>query len=234
MLSCGVIFIGVISVPEGIRTLSVQLAVFVSSGSIRADELSFAVRSRMDVGEFDPMLIPEMPGMPDEFPRLQINTPAGYRLTMSKSRIDFFLALPLGVDESDSAAFLSNCRSLISILSEKDFVFARVGFVRMFFAAQAKADFLIDRLMSISSEGITDVSISFTNKVLCSGRQSNNVFGFSTGQNEIGEPGVALNRDVNTDPSSVVGFGGVEMLEYINEANSLTGFDSLQEFIKVK
>ena len=225
---------GGMTVLEGIRTLSIQLAVFVSAGSIRADELSFAVRSRMDVGEFEPMLIPEMPGMPDDFPRLQINTSNGYRLTMSRSRIDFFLELPLGIDGTDIECFLAGCRSLVSILTEKDFVFSRIGFVRMFFVAHVKADFLMNRLMNVPSDGITDVSVSFTQKVLCANKQSNNIFAFSTGQNQIGEPGVAMNRDVNTDPVIHSNFEGSDILEYIVEASSLVGIDSLKEFIKVE
>lgn len=219
---------------EGIRTLSIQLAIFVSAGSIRADELSFAVRSRMAIGEFEPMLIPEMPGMPDEFPRLQINTSNGYRLTMSRSRIDFFLELPLGVDEGDINNFLASCRLLVSILAEKEFVLSRVGFVRTYFVSHVKANYLIDSLMSIPSEGISEVSISFTQKILCANKQSNSVFAFSTGQNQVGELGIAMNRDVNTDPKFHSNFGGGDILDYIVEASALVGIDSLNEFIKVQ
>ena len=218
---------------KGIRTLSVQLALFISSGSIRADELSSAVRNRMNIGEFEPMIIPEMAGMPDEFPSLQINTSEGYRLAMSKSRIDLFLALPLGIDDGDICSFILSCQSLMSILSEKKIVFSRVGFVRLFFIAQAKADFLIDELMKVSSDDICEVTISLTKKVICANKQSNNIFIFSTGQNDFGESGVAFNRDINTDLSDSSSLDDKEVIDYVLEASALTELGSLKDFIKV-
>lgn len=202
------------------KPFSSQLALFVKSGTIRADELSFAA-TNMNIGEFEPILIPEVPGMPDEFPKLQINTPAGYRLTMSKMRIDFFMELPLGLDESDLVSFERNCDQLLDILAGKNIIYSRVGFVRSSFARGVQAPQLVEMLSKIPPAGVSDFFVSYTQKIECIGRVCNDVRNFSNGMNASGEAGVGSVRDINTDPAHEIVMSADDVKAFVVSCTNL-------------
>lgn len=178
---------------------AIQAALFIGSGSIRSDELSFLIRSKMDIGEFEPITFPEQPGAPVEIPRLHISTDNGYRFTMSKARIDIICEWPFGIDAKEEARFAENIRRLSDILSEKDFIFSRIGVVKSWFANQEKAALEIaDLLLKVPSDNVTDVSFAITKRVQLREFECNSLFNFSNGVHQSGAPGAIVVRDVNT------------------------------------
>jgi hypothetical protein len=209
-----------------------QLALFMGRGVIRADELSYDVRRRLDIGDFEPMLIPEAPGMPDDFPRLQINSPRGYRLTMSRARVDFFLDLPLGIDADDKAEFFSKCRELLAILDEREIRYSRVGLIKTSFAPGVGApEFLVSSLTRLPTAGVSDASLSITKKITCSGVRCNSLFNFSNGVLASGQLGLLAIRDVNTDPALNADLALEATSHFIAEADAQSGIESILEFV---
>lgn len=180
-----------------------QLALFVSSGSVRADELSYLVRSKMEVGEFEPMLIPEQPGMPAEIPRLHINTDSGYRLAMSKSRIDLTVEIPFGIMQEEEDRFSKNCAILMSILRERKIDFDRVGWVGSWFAEVDNAgSALASSLLKVADREVSDMNVSITQKKNINDITCNSLFSFANGTHQSGMQGIIVARDVNTVPSN--------------------------------
>lgn len=208
-----------------------QLALFVNGGGIRADELSFEVRKHLAIGEYDPMLIPEAPGMPPEFPRLQITTPKGFQLTMSRARVDFLLGLPLGIDESESMGFIKKCEGLLDILHGHSYRYSRVGFIKTYFVEASKAIEVVNKVVRVPMEPVDEVSISLTKKIMLNANKCNSLYNFAHGVNQAGEPGLFIARDLNTDPAVLHSFDASEIKEFIASAVPLVSSESVGEFI---
>lgn len=220
---------------DNIKVYSCQLALFVSAGAIRADELSFAIRSKMDVGEFEPMLIPESPGMPDEFPRLSINTPKGYKLSMSKARIDFLIDLPLGVDEQEFNEFKTACKVLCSILDEKGFKFSRVGFVKTLFESMPRAtQFLVQDIARLALQDSTDFSMTISAKRKYEKWGCNSIYSLSNGLRSGSEVGLVVARDVNIGPENEVALVPTDVDGFLSFAEAECSVENLRKFIEGK
>lgn len=177
----------------------VQLALFLKSANVQLDDLSSKLRSKLTIGDFSTMIMPEAPGMPEEFPRLQVNTPQGYRLTASKTRIDFFLDLPLGIEDRDHEGFRSNCRSLLEVLSDFGCVYVRLGYVKTYFRSDEEpVKTFIDKVTRLPSVGLEEVQFNVTRKSERGGYVYNDVFSFTTAFLNARRGMVAI-RDLNTD-----------------------------------
>lgn len=215
----------------GFKLNTCQLALFVNGGAIRADELSFEVRKHLAIGEYDPMLIPEAPGMPPEFPRLQITTPKGFQLTMSRARVDFLLGLPLGIDDSESAGFIEKCEGLLDILRGHGYRYSRVGFIKTYFVEASKAIDVVRKVVKVPMEPVDEVTISLTKKIVLKEKKCNSLYNFVNGVNQAGEPGLFIARDLNTDPAVTHSFDAPEVKDFIASAVPLVSGESVSEFI---
>lgn len=219
---------------DGLSPYVYQFALFTGAGSIRADELSSEVRKRLDIGDYDPMLIPEQPGMPEEFPRLQINTAKGYRLTMSKARIDFFLDLPLGFEEEDVHKFKVCMEKLLGILHENNFRYSRVGFIKTNFVANSSpAPFFLNAVTNFSPDSVTDVQLAVTKKIMCSKWQCNSLYSYASGFGG-GVVGLLAIRDINTDPAMNYMMGSEDVKDFYMSADAISGVDSLIDFMEAR
>ena len=211
---------------------SCQLALFVGSGTVRADDLSSLIRSRLDIGEYEPMLIPEQPGMPAEFPRLHINTAEGYRLSMSKARIDFILELPLGLDKSHIDSFKVKCEALGSLLGEKGFNFTRIGWVKNAFSqSDTPAQDMIEALAKFSSEQVSDFSMSVTKKVTIGDWCANSLYTITNGVGPAGLTGVVCVRDINNDPLHPVVIAASQVGRIVEDFDRVASLDSIELFV---
>lgn len=216
---------------ELLKCHAIQVAYFVQEGVIRYDELSSLIRNTLKIGEFDPMLIPEAPGMPPEFPRLQIFTPDGYRLSASKIRIDFIIDLPLGVGAKELQEFKDNCFLLSDMLTGRGFVFSRVGVINtMFTKLEDAAKQILGELTKLDPELVSDASLSVTRKVTIGGLRCNSLFNVSNGGISTGDIGLVAMRDVNTDPLVTHALTGNALNDFITAALSAVESDSFKEF----
>lgn len=196
-----------------------QVAYFVKFGGIRSDELSSLVRKHLDIGEFEPMLIPEQPGMPPEFPRLQISTPKGFRLTVSKVRIDFFIDLPLGIEEEETRAFMDNCIKLSSLLENNGYIFSRLGMIcTMFEKMDNAADSILNSLTRLNPSDASDASLTITKKTQINEYECNSVYSYSNGGISTGDVGLVAMRDVNTSPALDINITGADANKFISTA----------------
>lgn len=216
---------------KGLKLNACQLALFVGSGSIRADELSFEVRKHLDIGEYDPMLIPEAPGMPAEFPRLQISTPKGFQLAMSRARLDFMLSLPLGIDEPDFLGFVDKCGKLLDVLHEHTYRYSRIGFIKTYFADSNNAGGIVEKLIKVQMGPLDEVNVSLTKKIELEGRKCNSLYNFANGVNASGDFGLLVARDLNTDAGVINSFDSKEAKAFIASVVPLASSESVYEFL---
>ncbi|MFP3369297.1 hypothetical protein [Pseudomonas sp. SIMBA_068] len=216
---------------KDLTNFSYQLALFTESGKIMADELSVACRNKMNIGAYTPALIPEMPGMPDEIPRLQIQTDRGFQVGMSNIRIDFVIDLPFGLDSKDREGFIENARRLLELLDERGFVYSRVGFVKKYLKVMPDAGkFLSGLFGGVGGSSLTDFSVNASQRIEVAGKQCNNIFNVGSGVIRGGEVGVVALRDVNIVP----GQGSIvkdDVLSFMAEAESILGVESFDEFV---
>lgn len=209
-----------------------QLALFVNSGSMRADFLSADVRRVVDIGEFEPLIIPEAPGMPNEFPRLQIGSDKGYQLTMSKVRVDFHLNLPLGLSGSDVGVFVDKCKLLLGILNEYGVSLSRVGYVFTYFiegSDQSRA--VVKKLLTVFDDDVSEVNISITKRFNVCDSKCNNLYGFVSAVSASGVPGLVVSRDVNTVPEAGQVFDLSFVSKFIDAVHDVMGEGSVAEFL---
>ncbi|WGK92327.1 hypothetical protein [Pseudomonas migulae] len=196
-----------------------QVAFFIKSGSVRSDELSSLFRNTLNIGDFEPMLIPEAPGMPPEFPRLQIFTPQGYRLTVSKVRIDFFIDLPLGIEKEESQEFIDNCNKLSDLLESKGFSFSRLGVIATMFAKEeGAAASILGLVTKLDAADVSDVVLAVTKKKHVGKYLCNSVYNLSNGGLSTGDIGLVAIRDINTDPMLELSLSGEDAKEFIEAA----------------
>ncbi len=184
-----------------LKLMTCQLALFIKEGFVRSDEFSFEISRRMHLGNYEPMLIPEAPGMPPEFPRLQISTPKGYQLTLSRLRVDFVMSLPLGIEEDDTRRFHDECKTLLAILEEKGFKFSRVGYIHNYFSVgEAAIEEFIKKATPFRERNFFELSLSVTERTFVNQKECNSLYSFSSAINGAGESGLLAVRDINTVP----------------------------------
>lgn len=212
---------------------SCQLALFVESGSVRADELSVEVRRGMDLGSYEPMLIPEAPGMPEEFPRLQINTSKGYQLTMSKLRIDFFMSLPLGLEDKELTEFHQRASQLLGILGSYGFSFSRVGLIcNYFLSSTVSAKDAAQKFLKVDSDDVAELNFSITKRFERGGRLLNNLYNFASGASAHMGDGYVLVRDVNTVPHINYSMSPRDIEELIDFMKGMIDRNSVSDFVR--
>ncbi|MGE8180492.1 hypothetical protein [Pseudomonas mandelii] len=217
---------------ELLKTYTLQFVYFIAGGSIRFDELSTLIRQTVSIGDFDPMLMPDAPGMPPEFPRLQIFTPEGYKLSASKTRIDFIIDLPLGLGVAETETFKENTSLLTNMMINKGLVFSRVALVNTMFAAQDKAEReILEALTKITPDGISNINIGFTKSSKIGNLSCNDVFNLSNGSISTGETGLVVTRDINTDATAYQTLNQAMILDFIPAAFMAATPHSLQEFV---
>ncbi|WP_313645893.1 hypothetical protein [Pseudomonas sp.] len=177
----------------------VQLALFFKNSQVQLDDLSSALRKRMAIGDFNTMIMPEVQGMPEEIPRLQITSPIGYRLTSSKVRLDFFIDLPLGVEAKDLEGFKENCNKLLGVLADFGCEYVRLGYVKTYFKSdEVPVQSFFEVAMKLPSEGLAEVQFNVTRKGNFDDYSYNDIFSFSTAYLNARRGLVAI-RDLNTD-----------------------------------
>lgn len=217
---------------DDLKFFSCQLALFIEAGSIRSDELSFEISRSMAIGEYEPMLIPEGPGMPPEFPRLQINTSKGYQVTLSKLRVDFVMHLPLGVEGVDLQRFFEEAKKLLGILGGRGFSFSRVGYIHNYFCPSVLgASAIAQSLLKISGESITDLQLSVTKRFEEEGVSYNDLYNFANGSSNPWGDGYLIVRDLNTVPRDGLSFSAERISALMGMARNKVAPDSVARFI---
>lgn len=184
----------------------------------------------MKLGNYNPSLLPEFPGMPDEIPRLQIQTDTGFNLSMSNARVDLILDLPFGLEKGDQALFFENVNLLLDILNDHGFDYSRVGLVRRFFHVMNEPEKLIaSRFGGREGDDLTDYSVNAMRRANISGVECKNIFNISNGIIRGVEPGLVAFRDLNVNPNQTV-FTRVGVQDFVKAANELLTLESLVEF----
>lgn len=217
---------------DDLKFFSCQLALFIESGTIRSDELSFEISKNMAIGQYEPMLIPEAPGMPPEFPRLQINTSKGYQVTLSKLRADLVVNLPLGVEDVDLQRFFDEARKLLGILGGRDFRFSRIGYIHNYFwPSAAGAGVVAQSLLKVNRDNISDIQLSVTKKFDADGTTFNDLYSFANGSSNSWGEGYLVVRDVNNVPRDGLIFTADQVLALMNTARAKVAPNSIAEFM---
>lgn len=217
---------------DSLKSYTLQFVYFIAGGTIRFDELSALVRQNLTIGDFDPMLIPDAPGMPPEFPRLQIFTPEGYKLTASKARIDFVIDLPLGLGTPELQSFKENCLLLSNMLTNKGFVFSRAALVNTMFTSQDDSHLdILNSLTKIKPDNISNINIVFTKHSLIGTIQCNDVYNISNGSISTGETGLVVIRDINTDATFYQTLNEAMIGDFINAAFGAASAESMKDFV---
>lgn len=212
---------------------AIQLALFIDNGSVHADELSYLVRSKMNIGRFEPMLIPEQGIMPAEIPRLNINSDDGYRLSLSKVRLDFVLEIPFGINDNTLDVFFGNCKTLCEILEERNVVLSRIGLVKNWFIPEDRpAVGLAEKLLSVPVAEISDVSVSVTKKKDIDGMVCNSLYAFMNGMHQSGGSGWVVSRDVNNVPSADIRIKSGNVPAMVQRFNQEASDKSVADFVE--
>lgn len=209
-----------------------QLAFFTDSGSIAADEFSVACRKQLDIGPFTPQFLPAFPGMPDEFPRLQIQSETGYSVSLTGSRVDLIIDKAYGLTEDHKAVFLKNAKSLVALIEGCGATFLRVGLVRRYFKVMERPGrFVSNAFGGKGGEGLVDFSVNGVVRVEFQSRKCNSVYNISSGIIRGSETGVVAFRDINIVPGENALSSGAAR-SFIDFAESALGLDSMSEFVK--
>lgn len=213
-----------------LTTFANQIALYVNNGKILADELSVACRKGMKIGAYTPTLLPEFPGMPDEIPRLQIQTDRGFQLMMSPARIDLTLDLAFGYEKADADLFFENVRLLLDLLNDYGFDYSRVGFVRRFYHVMNKPEALIAKIFGgLNSEEMADFTVNAIYNESVSGLRCKNVFNIGSGIIRGVEPGLVALRDLNVNPGQEI-LTRAKVNEFVSSATGLLTGESLAAF----
>jgi len=213
-----------------LTTFAFQVAIYINSGKIMADELSVACRKKMKMGSFTPTLLPDFPGMPDEIPRLQIQTEAGFQLTMSPARIDLTLDLAFGIENSDENLFFENFYLLLDVLDDFPVEYSRVGILRRFYHVMNNPELLLLKCFNgARSEGLSDFTVNGVYDANVSGLNCKDVYSVSSGVIRGAEPGLVALRDLNVNPGQGI-INRVKVINFVQSANALLTDESIAEF----
>lgn len=214
-----------------LTTFANQIALYVNSGKILADELSVACRRSMKIGVYSPTVLPDIPGMPDEIPRLQIQSERGFQLSMSPVRIDLTLDVSVGYEKADEDLFFENVRLLLDLLNDYGFDYSRVGLVRRFYQVMNKpGDLVAENFGGRSRDGLSDFNVTAVYDSIVSRLHCKNVFNVGSGMIRGIEPGLVAMRDLNINPGQEI-MTRVRVEEFVNSASALLNGESMAAFI---
>lgn len=207
-----------------------QLAFFTENSEIPADEFSVSCRKRLKIGVATPSFIPSFPGMPDDIPRLQIQSDSGYGVTLRGTRVDLVLDLAYGVGGNDKVVFLENATTMIGILAEHNFNFVRMGFVKRYLKVMDEPGKFISNLFGgRGGEGLVDFAVNGVVATDLLGRKCYDIYNYSAGVIRGAEPGVIAYRDLVILPGETA-LTVEEVEEFIGSADKLLSIDSLSIF----
>ena len=207
-----------------------QLAFFTENSEIPSDEFSVSCRKRLKIGVATPSFIPSIPGMPDDIPRLQIQSDLGYGITLRGSRVDLVLDLAFGLAASDKVVFFENAKAMIEILAGHDFNFVRMGFVKRYLKVMDEpAKFISSLFGGRGGQGLVDFSVNGVVETEVLGRKCYDIYNYSTGVIRGVEPGVIAYRDLVTFPGEVA-LTVEEVEAFIVNAENMLNTESLTRF----
>lgn len=213
-----------------LTTYANQVALYINSGKIMADELSVACRKKMKIGSYTPTLLPDFPGMPDEIPRLQIQTTTGFQLTMSPARIDLTLDMAFGLDKADEDLFFENLNLLLDVLNDYGFDYSRVGILRRFYhVLNDPALLLVDNFGGVRSDGLSDFTVNAVYDAKVSELNCKDMYSISSGVIRGAEPGLVAMRDLNVNPGQSL-MTRVKVTEFVQSATLLLTDESIANF----
>ena len=213
-----------------LTTYANQVALYINSGKIMADELSVACRKGMKIGAYTPTLLPDFPGMPDEIPRLQIQTDKGFQLTMSPARIDLTLDLAFGLEKADDDLFFENLSLLLDVLKDYGVSYSRAGALRRFYCVMNKPELLMSECFgNAKSDGLSDFTVNAVYNATVSGLNCKDVYSLSSGIIRGVEPGLVAMRDLNVNPEQGLMTPG-KLIEFVQAASVLLTDESIVGF----
>ncbi|HEK1007158.1 TPA: hypothetical protein SMP92_000395 [Pseudomonas putida] len=208
-----------------------QAAFFTDKAEIPADEFNVACRKKLKIGNINPSFVPEFPGMPDEIPRLQVQSDAGYTITLSRVRVDVILDRAFGLGAEDKAVFFSNIAAVADILSEYGFKVSRVGLVKRFYKVMGNPQrFVSDLFGGHGGQNLVDFTVNGVLRVDVMGRSCNDIYNISAGIIRGVEPGVVTFRDLTVVPGGE-GFTIGEAKEFLLAADEVVSLESMTSFV---
>lgn len=208
-----------------------QLAFFTDGSQIPADEFSVSCRKRLKIGTSTPSFIPDFPGMPDDVPRLQIQSENGYNITLRNSRVDLIVDLAFGLSVEEREVFFENARTMIGILREHDYKFSRVGLVKRYLKVMDDpAKFITDLFGGHGGPRLLDFAVNGVVSTNILGRSCYDIYNYSAAVIRGSESGVVAYRDLVSIPGEVA-FSHEEAERFVEEADSRFGPESLSAFV---
>lgn len=208
-----------------------QLAIFIDAGVIAADEFSVACRKKLDIGSFSPQFLPVFPGMPEEIPRLHIQSDSGYAISLSGLRVDLIVDKAYGLSDGDRAIYLNNVEALISILEEAGAAFVRAGLVRRYYKIMSDpARFVSNLFGGKGGKDLVDFGVNGVVRAEFKSRECNSVFNMSAGMIRGVEKGVIAFRDINLVPGETA-LSAKDAREFVAYAEANLGADSISRFV---
>ncbi|MDG9891054.1 hypothetical protein [Pseudomonas juntendi] len=171
--------------------------------------------------------------MPAEIPRLNINSEDGYRLSLSKVRLDFVLEIPFGIDESALGVFFENCTVLCEILQERNVILSRIGLVKNWFMPEDRpAVGLAEKLLNVPAAEISDVSVTVTKKKTFDGMVCNSLYAFMSGVHQSGSSGWVVSRDINNVPGANVKIKAGNVPAIVQDFTQEASDQSVADFVE--
>lgn len=208
-----------------------QLAIFTENSTIPPDEFSVFCRKNLKIGNATPSFVPEFPGMPPEIPRVQIQSDAGYSITLSGVRIDLVLDLAFGIGDDEKKSYIDNAKSLASIFDEHGIKISRVGFVKRFLKVIDEPGQRISQLFGgHGGEALVDFSVNSIIRADFHGRRCNDIYNYSAGVIRGVDQGLVAYRDLNIVPGEKA-LSSAEAIEFIGEADARLTGESLGKFV---
>lgn len=169
--------------------------------------------------------------MPDEIPRLQIQSETGYVITLSKVRVDVIIDRAYGLSDEDRAQFKANIVTLIGILKEYDFKASRVGLVKRYLKVMENPSRFVSNLFGgKGNESFVDFGVNAVKRTELLARQCNDIFNITSGVIRGAEPGVVAFRDITVVPGQGI-IEPDEIKEFIPLADGALSMESLASLV---
>lgn len=221
------------------KFVNLQLALFFGGSlSTRSDQLSVEINKYLsDIFNGQPLLFPLPDIAPGEIPFLQLKSKdEAYQCNVARTRADFFFNVSKNTNPKDPASLKSNyseyLNSFFKLFSSK-MPIARVGYItKHFISVQDPPNFIRDKFISKSLGHCDELTIRFNRKRKTENFELNDIIILESAQiTDTNEPGILVQRDVNTAKEQQYNFS-VDLFQiFVKEAESLFGEEAIKGLV---
>ena len=219
------------------RLLFIQFAYFFNGIMERPDQRYVSINSRLNnLFNGYPTILPYSPGMPIEFPIVQLKSNDGkYLLNMAKSRCDFIISYPLSKNiQTEIDQYYTLLNNLTTELSTMKF--SRVGMVARYIIEDVNGvKYVNDKFFKKNLENMFELMIRFNERKKWNNTLLNDVINISNiayNENNTKKNGVHIERDINTAPDLLLNISKKEIDFFVSETKKYFTEASIMEILK--